>query len=218
MTHEHQEEESMTDNQEPQLSDAEVAVEADDTGATVVGAIGDDTGTQSAGAIVTDYEYAVMVAAFADEDDAREAYAVLGEAESQGKLGIEGVLVVKTDHSGQVKIQEMTDHSTKTGVKWGAVGGLVIGIIFPPAILASAVGWGVVGGILGKVRNVAHRSAVSDDLAGTLGPNESGIVALVKGGDLDGVKGYMPQATRVRTAGVDDATAVKLTEEAKQAR
>jgi uncharacterized membrane protein len=158
-----------------------------------------------------------MVAAFADEDAAREAYAVLGEAESQGKLGIEGVLVVKSDDSGKIEVQEMTDHSTKTGVKWGAVGGLLIGIVFPPAILASTVGWGVVGGILGKVRNVAHRSAVSDELAGALGPNESGIVALVKGGDVDAVKGYMPTPTKVRTAGVDDATAVKLTEEAKQA-
>lgn len=208
----------MTDNQEPQIADAEVAVEADDSGATVVGAIGDATGTQAAGAIVTDYEYAVVVAAFADEGDAREAYAVLGEAESQGKLGIEGVLVIKTDDAGQVEIQEMTDHSTRTGAKWGAVGGLVVGIIFPPAILASAIGWGVVGGILGKVRNVAHKSAVSDELAGTLGPNESGIVALVKGGDVGALKDYLPTPTKVRTAGVDDATAVQLTEEAKKSK
>jgi uncharacterized membrane protein len=101
---------------------------------------------------VTDYEYAVALAAFNDEDAAKVAYAALGEAESQGKLAIEGVLVVKTDDQGKIKVQEMTDHSTKTGVKWGAVGGLVIGIFFPPALLASAIGWGVVGGVLGKVR------------------------------------------------------------------
>ena len=206
----------MTDNQEPQVADAEVAVEADDTGETVVGAIGDETGTQAAGAIVTDYEYAVVVAGFADEDAAKEAYRVLGEAESQGRLGIEGVLVVKADENGIIEVQEMTDHSTRTGVKWGAVGGLLIGIVFPPAILASTVGWGIVGGILGKVRNVAHKSAVSDELAGALGPNESGIVALVKGGDLGPLKDYMPTPTKVRTAGVDDATAVKLTEEARK--
>ncbi len=208
----------MTDEQqqEPQVTDAEVAVEADDTGATVVGAIGDETGTQAAGAVVTDYEYAVVVAAFDDEDAAREAYAVLGEAESQGKIGIEGVLVVRTDSRGKVEVQEMTEHSTRTGAKWGVVGGLVVGIIFPPAILASAIGWGVVGSVLGKIRNVAHRSDVSDELAGTLGPNESGIVALVKGEDIGPLREYLPKASRVRTAGVDDATAVSLTEEAKK--
>jgi uncharacterized membrane protein len=198
------------------LTDAAVAIEADDTGATVVGAIGDETGTQAAGAVVTDYEYAVAVAAFADEDVAKAAYDALGEAESQGKLGIEGVLVVKTDEQGKIKVQKMTDHSTRTGVKWGAVGGVILGIIFPPSIVASAVGWGVVGGVLGKIRSVAHKSVMGDALAGTLGPNESGIVALVKAGDLDAAKAAMPNATKVRTAGVDEATAKHVTEAAKQ--
>ena len=111
----------MTDDQTQEV-DAAVAAEADDTGATVVGAIGDETGTQTAGAIVTDYDYAAIVAAFADEDAAFAAYGNLLEAESTGGAGIEGVLVIKTDADGKVKIQKMTDHRTKTGVKWGAVG------------------------------------------------------------------------------------------------
>ena len=207
----------MTDQQDPQLVDAAVAAAADDTGATVVGAIGDETGTQAAGAIVTDYDYAVVVAAFADEDAASAAYDALKDAESAGSVQVEGVLVVKTDENGKVKVQEMTDHSTRTGLKWGAVGGVVLGIIFPPSILASAVGWGVVGGVLGKIRDVAHKSAVSEALAGTVGPNESGIVALVQAGDLDAAKAAMPDATKVRTAGVDEATAQKVAEAAKQA-
>jgi len=207
----------MTDQQDPQLVDAAVAAAADDTGATVVGAIGDETGTQAAGAIVTDYDYAVVVAAFADDDAASAAYDALKDAESAGSVQVEGVLVVKTDENGKVKVQEMTDHSTRTGLKWGAVGGVVLGIIFPPSILASAVGWGAVGGVLGKIRDVAHKSAVSEALAGTVGPNESGIVALVQSGDLDAAKAAMPDATKVRTAGVDEATAQKVAEAAKQA-
>ena len=207
----------MTDTQEPQLADAEVAVEADDTGATVVGAIGDETGTQAAGAIVTDYDYAAIVAAFADEDAAIAAYGNLKDAETSGRIGIEGVLVIKTDENGKVKIQKMTDHSTKTGVKWGVAGGIVLGLIFPPTLLASAVGWGVVGGALGKVRNEAHKSEVGAALTGALGPNESGILALVKAGDVAGVKQAMPAATSVRSAGVDDATATQIKDAAAQA-
>lgn len=208
----------MTDaQQEPQLVDAVVAVEADDTGATVVGAIGDETGTKAAGMIVTDYQYAVIVAAFDDIESAKAAYEALEVAESEKELDIEGVLVVKTDDKGKIKVQEMTDHSTKTGVKWGAVGGVVLGIIFPPSIIAGAVGVGVVGGILGKIRNVAHRSQVSDLLAGTLGPDQSGIVALVKATDVDATKAAMPAAEKVRTAGVDDATAKEVAKAAEQA-
>ena len=205
------------EQQEPQVVDAAAAIEADDTGATVVGAIGDETGTAAAGAVVTDYEYAVVVAAFADKDAAQAAYGALQDAESAGSIGVEGVLVVSTDENGKLKVQDMTDHSTKTGLKWGAVGGVVLGIIFPPTILASAVGWGVVGGVLGKIRNVVHKSALSDALAGALGPDESAIVALVKAGDVEAAKAAMPDATKVRTAGVDEATAQKVTEAAKQA-
>ena len=180
-------------------------------------AVAADGQVQAVGGVVTDYDYAAIVAAFADEDAAYSAYEALQDAEATGGLGIEGVLVIKTDEEAKVKIQKMTDHSTKTGAKWGAVGGVVLGIIFPPTILASAVGFGVLGGLLGKVRNVAHKSMVSDALAGTVGPNESGIVALVKAGDLEAAKAAMPTATKVRTAGVDQATAQQVVEAAKQA-
>ncbi len=208
----------MTDEQQtPQEVDTAAAVEADDTGATVVGAVAADGEVQAAGAVVTDYDNAVIVAAFADEDAAFSVYEALMEAEDEGALGIEGVLVVKTDDQTRVKIQKMTDHSTKTGAKWGAVGGVLLGIFFPPSIIAATVGTAAVGGVLGKVRNEWHKSEVGAALAGTLGPNESGILALVSAGDVDAVKAKMPQAKKVRSAGVDEATAQNIKDAATQA-
>jgi uncharacterized membrane protein len=208
----------MTDEQQtPQDVEGAVAAEADDTGATVVGAVAADGQVQAVGGVVTDYDYAAIVAAFADEDAAYSVYESLQDAEATGGLGIEGVLVVKTDDEAKVKIQKMTDHSTKTGAKWGAVGGVVLGIFFPPSIIAATVGTAAVGGVLGKVRNEWHKSEVGDALAGALGPNESGILALVKAGDVDAVKAKMPEATKVRSAGVDDATAQNIKDAAAEA-
>ena len=208
----------MTDDQQtPQEADGVVAAEADETGATVVAAIGDETGVQTAGAIVTDYDYAAIVAAFNDEDSAIAAYGALLDAEVAGELGVEGVLVIKTDDEGKVKIQKMTDHSTKTGVKWGVVGGIVLGIFFPPAIIASAVGTGIVGGVLGKVRQEWHKSEADDALTGALGPNQSGILALVVANDVAAATAKMPDATSVRSAGVDDTTASSIKEAAAKA-
>jgi uncharacterized membrane protein len=194
-----------------------VAAEADDTGATVVGAIGDDAGNAAVGAVVTDYDYAAIVAAFSDDQAALAAYQSLSDAESAGTVQVDGVLVFNTDDEMNIKIQKMTDHSTRTGVAWGAVGGVVMGIIFPPSIIASAVGWGIVGGAIGKLRQEYHKSEVGDALAGTLGPNESGILALVAAGDVATVTAAMPAATKVRSAGVDDKTANDIKAAAKQA-
>jgi len=209
----------MTDDQQttPEV-DAVVAAEADDTGATVVAAVADDAGVvEAAGAVVTDYDYAAIVAVFNDEDSAINAYGNLQDAESTGGLGVEGVLVIKTDDEGKVKIQKMTDHSTKTGVKWGVVGGIVLGIFFPPTIIAGAVGAGIVGGVLGKVRQEWHKSEAGDALTGALGPNQSGILALVVADDVAAVTAKMPDATSVRSAGVDDTTANSIKDAAAKA-
>lgn len=208
----------MTDDQQtPQEVDAVVAVEADDTGATVVGAVTADGEVQAVGRVVTDYDNAVILAAFADEDAAYAVYESLKDAEANGGLGIEGVLVIKTDEEARVKIQKMTDHSTKTGAKWGAVGGVLLGIFFPPSIIAATVGTAAVGGVLGKVRQEWHKSEAGEALAGTLGPNQSGILALVTAGDVEAVKAKMPEAEKVRSAGVDDATAQNIKDAAAQA-
>ena len=204
----------MTDNTD---ATAVVAAEADDTGATVVGAIGDETGATAAGALVTDYDYAAIVAGFADDQAAMTAYQALEADETGGKVNIDGVLVFKTDADMNVKIQKMTDHSTKTGLKWGVVGGVVAGIIFPPTIIASAVGWGVTGAVLGKLRNELHKAGVGEALAGALGPNESGILALVKATDVASVTAAMPTAKKIRSAGVDDKSAQAIQDAAKQA-
>jgi uncharacterized membrane protein len=204
----------MTDTRNTQ---AVAVAEADDTGATVVGAIGNEDGVQAVGKVVTDYQYAVVVAAFADEAAAIRAYESLSDAETAGQLKVDGVLVVKTDADMNVKIQKMTDHSTKTGVKWGVVGGVVLGVIFPPSIIASAATLGVAGGVIGKLRQELHKSEVGDALAGALGPNESGILALVSAGDVRQMTAAMPTATKVRTAGVDDKAAKDITAAAAEA-
>jgi len=204
----------MTDDQ---TQDAAVASEVDDSGATVVAAVGDDSGVQAAGAVVTDYDYAAIVAVFNDETSAEAAYGRLQDAESNSGLGVEGVLVIKTDDKGKVKIQKMTDHSTKTGVKWGVVGGIVLGIFFPPTIIAGAVGAGIAGGVLGKIRQEWHKAEAGDALTGRLGPNQSGILALVDAADVAAVTARMPDATSVRSAGVDDKTAQSIKDAAAKA-
>jgi uncharacterized membrane protein len=194
-----------------------VAGEADAHGATVVAAVADEGGVQAVAAIDTDYFNTVLAAEFADPDAAKAAYEALLEAEMAGRLRIDGVLAVHADEAGKIHIDKLTEHSSKTGVKWGAAAGLVIGILFPPAVIASTVGWGIVGGALGKLRNLHHRGQVADQLAGAIGPDNSGIVALVHAVDVPAVKAEIPEATKVTTAEVDESAAKDITEEAKQA-
>lgn len=184
-------------------------------GAVLVAEVNDDAGVQAEAIIATDFTHTVIVAAFADQESAMETYQALRDAEVSHGLHIDAVAVVRSDAEGKIHAQKVTDHSTKSGVKWGVGAGIVLGVIFPPSILASAVGVGVMGGAIGKIRNVHHNIELEKELAGALPPDSSGIVALVETSETAAVKETMPKATKVTEKPVDDATAAGIEEAAK---
>jgi uncharacterized membrane protein len=175
-----------------------------------VAAVGDDLGIEAVAGIAVQGDQAILVAQFADMDAAKAAYYALVDAEAKRALDIDGVLVANADYQGKVHIQKMTDHKTRNGFMWGAVGGAVIGLIFPPTILAAAVGVGIAGAAVGKAGNVLMKSEVADELASVIAPGTSGIVALVNIAAVDAVKATIPQATAVKSAPVDDETAAAV--------
>ncbi|MFN8621260.1 MAG: DUF1269 domain-containing protein [Chloroflexota bacterium] len=168
--------------------------------------------------LVTDGAYTLIVAQFKTMADAEAAYEVLQEVEAQTSLRIDGVIMAECDANGKVKLGKVTDHSTKTGLKWGIVGGVVAGIIFPPSILASAASVGVVGAVLGKFRNIGHRSDLTEQLQGIMTPNTAGIVALVEDTAVVEVQKALEKADRIVTEAVDKQVALEIDRQAAAAK
>ena len=186
---------------------------ASETETTVVAAtIADDRGVLAEAAVAVQGDHALVVGRFANPDIARAIYDDLLTSEIDGSLHIDGVLVVKADPDGRIHVQEMTEHSTKTGLKWGIVGGVIAGIIFPPSILASAAAFGTMGAAAGKARNIAHRIDVEKQLAPVITPGTSGILALVTAVDAPAVDAKMAGAEEVKTIPVDAETAGSIKE------
>jgi uncharacterized membrane protein len=183
----------------------------------VAAVVEDEAGVQAEAAIAVQGDSAIIVAQFADMDTAKLAYGALLDAEMKRAIDIDGVLVVNADYQGKIHIQKMTDHTTRNGFLWGAVAGVVVGIIFPPSILASAATVGIAGAIAGKAGNLLKRGAVADELADVIKPGTSGIVALVSLTAIDAVKETIPQATEVKAVPVDDETAAAVKQAAKAA-
>jgi uncharacterized membrane protein len=168
--------------------------------------------------LVTDGAHTLIVAQFPTLDEAQGAYEALQEIERTSSVRIDGVVIASCDAEGKVHLGKATDHSTKTGLKWGVVGGAVLGIIFPPSILASAVGVGVVGATLGKVRNVMHRSGLADELAGVMEPNTAGIIALVEDTAVVEIRNALAEADRIVTKAIDKQLAAEIDREAAAAK
>ena len=197
--------------------DTETTPAPTDEMVVVAATVEDEQGIIAEGAIAVEGDHALVVARFADTTSARAVYDDLLTAELDGSLHIDGVLVVKADEGGRIHVEKMTEHSTRTGLKWGIVAGVVAAVFLPATILAGAVTLGVAGAAAGKARNLAHRLDVEKELAGVITPGTSGILALVTATDAPAVAAKMPAAEEVKTVSVDDETAGAIKEAAAEA-
>jgi uncharacterized membrane protein len=175
----------------------------------------DDVAVEAA--VVTDGGYTLFVADFNDTETAWEAYELLKDAEDGRHVEIEGVLVVKREADGTVEVQKVTDTSTRRGLTWGLVGGVALGILFPPSILGSAVVLGAGGAAIGKAREVHHRNELAAELESAIAPGHSGILALVSDPGVLEIRKALAKANGIVESAVDDVLAADIKAAAKEA-
>jgi len=175
---------------------------------------GTEKGDDLAAAVVTDGAYTLFAADFADTDAAWETYEVLKGIEDGRTLEIEGVIVVKRGADGTLEVQKATDHSTRRGLRWGVVGGVVLGVIFPPSILGSAVVLGAAGAATGKARQVRNRKDIAEELQDVIEPGHSGILALVSDPGAVEIRKALAKADRIVEKALDKAAADEIKAEA----
>ena len=169
------------------------------------------------GAVVSDGAYTLFVADFNDTETALEAYEALKEIEDGTTVEIEGVLVVKKNAEGELEVQKVTDHSTRRGLGWGVLGGVVLGVLFPPSIIGSAVVLGAGGAAIGKARNLHHKKEIADELQDAIAPGHSGIIALVSDPGEVRIRKALEKADAIVERAVDKTVADDLKAAAKEA-
>jgi uncharacterized membrane protein len=168
-------------------------------------------------AAVTDGAYTLVVADFADTGTARDAYELLRSAEDGRHLEIEGVIVVKREADGTLDVVKATDHSTRSGLRWGLVGGIALGVIFPPSIIGSAAALGGAGAATGKLRQLHHKRELADELKDAIAPGHSGIVALVSDPGAVELRKALALADAIVETAIDDVAAKDIKAAAEDA-
>ena len=130
--------------------------------------------------VATDGAYVLVVADFTDIDVAWEAYDELDRAVDAASLTIEGVLVLKKGGDGTVEVQKLTDQSVCRALTWGVVGGVGVGVLFPPSIIGSAVVLGAAGAGIGGLQSRHHRKELAEELTDAIDLVHSGLGARVR--------------------------------------
>jgi uncharacterized membrane protein len=116
----------------------------------------------------------LLVATYPNKDAAEADYESVWKLHHTGRLGAYDAAVVTRDDKGKVHVhkrEKTTQHGAWTGVGVGAV----LGLVFPPAIIATAAAGGLAGGLVGHLWKGMSRKQMHD-----LGEHlDSGQAALV---------------------------------------
>jgi uncharacterized membrane protein len=98
---------------------------------------------------------------YPNEAEAQADYALVKDLHALGAVGGYDAAVVTKDAEGKVHVDK-DETSTRRGTWGGIVAGAVVGVLFPPSILASAVVGGAVGGVGGHLWKGMSRSDVKE--------------------------------------------------------
>ena len=121
----------------------------------------------------------VLTATFPTQGGATLAAKKLAEMEKEGLLDVDNTVTINKSAWDKVEFHEYTGGSAKKGAGIGALVGGVVGLIFPPSILATTALGAAVGAMTGSMRGEAFDSKEIKALADDLQPGQSMLVTLV---------------------------------------
>ncbi len=151
----------------------------------------------------------LYIAVYSDPDAAGRDWADLKQLEEDEMIKLDGLVLVSRDADGKIHVRENT-HDVRRGSIVGAVGGLVVGLIFPPALLASGlVGAGLGAGAGGLVSH-HEKNEIKADVEDVLPPGSSGIVAVFEERWGDGVDRALMNADAVKKEKIDRESAERV--------
>lgn len=102
---------------------------------------------------------ATTVAVYADLSAAEKDWAAVEAAASTSSIDLADSALVERDESGDVVSLHRHGHH---GWGKGAVAGAVVGVLFPPSIVAGAVAGGLGGAFVGTISRCLGRGAIKD--------------------------------------------------------
>jgi uncharacterized membrane protein len=118
----------------------------------------------------------MYVGTYADQMTAEEDLTAIKELHIAGAVGAYDAGIVTKEADGKMKIERYTD-STGKGARKGLVVGAILGVIFPPSILVSAIAGAGAGALIGR-----HFNAISKDDMKAIGDflenNETALVII----------------------------------------
>jgi uncharacterized membrane protein len=128
---------------------------------------------------ITEWPQSLVWAMFDTPYGAADALESLKNAHERWLISIDNAAVVSKNSDGGVEFNETGDRTGMSGLGTGAVVGGLIGLIFPPAALASAAVGAAAGGLGAQIRDAGFEDNALRAAANELKPGQSALIAVI---------------------------------------
>jgi uncharacterized membrane protein len=116
----------------------------------------------------------IYIGTYPSEAAARFDYESVKDLHALGAVGTYDAAVIHKDASGKVHVNK-DEMATRHGGWGGAAAGAVVGILFPPSIIATALVGGAIGGVSGHLWRGMSRADVKE-LGDSIDANEAALL------------------------------------------
>jgi uncharacterized membrane protein len=151
----------------------------------------------------------VLIAVYLFEDLAKRDFDAVLKLADDKQISVEGVVLVQKDADGELHVTETGDHLGRKGLKLGAGAGLVVGLLAPPLLAATAIG-AAAGGLVGKFAKHRVESGIGEEMDAALPASSAGVIAVYDASGHDAVDQALANAVKKSVAQIDGASAKEL--------
>lgn len=159
----------------------------------------------------------VLVATFGDEEQAAVVLNDFRTMDRDRSIELIDAAAIVRGADGTVRLDEPSDVGARTWAKRGAIAGGLVGLIFPPSILATALAGAAGGGVWGKVRDTGIPDSELERIGQSLEPGSSAVIAVADGPVIERLQARIDDYRRIATHTISDEASAAIVAEADEA-
>ena len=158
----------------------------------------------------------VIAAFYSSEDKANSVLKEIEQMQNEGAVKLlDAAVMVRDEQSAKLKIRETAEVTVRKGAAGGAIIGGVIGVIFPPSILAIAAIGAAAGAAVAHFTDQGFKNNLLKEIGENLAPGGSAIVAVVEETWFEKASAALRGYSRIARYAVDADAAARLIAQAQ---
>ena len=122
----------------------------------------------------------LLAAVYPDREHAKVTFDMLHDMHRATTITLVDSAMITKNDEGKIKIEETTELTTRKGAKRGAIITGVLGVIYPPSLLGSALVGGAIGAVAGRLRDTGIKNPQLKEIADRLEPGKAAVIALAE--------------------------------------